>query len=123
MKRNIKAGKIYFMVIFALICLMFLVGADAQAQFSEQKVIISYPSSTDVPISVFSADLDGDGDMDVISASENDDKISWYANDGAGSFGAQQVISTSADGARSVYACDLDGDGDMDVLSASLNDP
>ncbi len=35
-------------------------------------------------------------------------------------FGAQQVISTTADGAYSVYAIDLDGDGDADVLSASV---
>ncbi|KGE86773.1 FG-GAP repeat domain-containing protein, partial [Phaeodactylibacter xiamenensis] len=51
-----------------------------------------------------------------------DDKIAWYENDGSGNFGAQQVITTSANGARSVYAMDLDGDGDADVLSASSND-
>ena len=33
------------------------------------------------------------------------------------SFGAQQVITTSAYSASSVYATDLDGDGDADVLS------
>ncbi len=38
------------------------------------------------------------------------------------SFGAQQVITTSANGADSVYATDLDGDGYADVLSASYND-
>jgi hypothetical protein len=53
----------------------------------------------------------------------NDDKIAWYKNtDGAGTFGAQQVISTAALGAISVYATDIDGDGDMDVLSASVGD-
>ncbi len=58
--------------------------------------------------------------MDVLSASNNDDKIAWYENtDGAGSFGAQQVISTLADRANSVFAADVDGDGDTDVLSAS----
>ena len=38
------------------------------------------------------------------------------------SFGLQEVLTTSADGARSVYATDLDGDGDADVLSASFVD-
>jgi plastocyanin len=38
------------------------------------------------------------------------------------SFGPQQIISTTADGAYSVYAIDLDGDGDNDVLSASSQD-
>ena len=37
-------------------------------------------------------------------------------------FGTQQVITTSADGAVSVYAIDLDGDGDADVMSASTVD-
>ena len=41
---------------------------------------------------------------------------------GQTSFGPQQVITTSADGAQSVYATDLDGDGDADVLSASWFD-
>ena len=49
-----------------------------------------------------------------------DDKIAWYENQGGGVFGAQQIITTQADGAKSVYAADLDGDGDQDVLSASL---
>ncbi len=72
---------------------------------------------------VYAADIDGDGDQDILSSSEGDDKIAWYENtDGAGSFGSQQVISTSADRARSVYAADIDGDGDLDVLSASYSD-
>ena len=67
--------------------------------------------------SVYAVDLDGDGDIDVLSASLNDDKIAWYENDGSESFTAH-TITTSADGAVSVYAVDLDGD----VLSASQVD-
>ncbi|KAK3270389.1 hypothetical protein CYMTET_21213 [Cymbomonas tetramitiformis] len=77
---------------------------------------------TDGALSVYAADVDGDGDKDVLSASRNDDKIAWYANDGSGGFGSQQVISTLVDGAISVYAADVDGDGDIDVLSASFED-
>ena len=80
-------------------------------------------TAADGASSVFAADVDGDGDLDVLSASVSDDKIAWYENtDGAGSFGGQQVISTAADGARSVFAADVDGDGDLDVLSASADD-
>ncbi|MDA1049222.1 MAG: GEVED domain-containing protein [Planctomycetota bacterium] len=71
--------------------------------------------------SVFAADIDGDGDMDVLSASFDDDKIAWYENVGSGSF-TPHIISTSADGAQSVFAADVDGDGDLDVLSASSQD-
>ena len=72
-----------------------------------------------LPDSVYAADLDGDGDQDVLSASLNDHKIAWYENtDGLGTFGHQQVLTKSAYSASSVYATDLDGDGDQDVLSA-----
>jgi len=71
--------------------------------------------------SVYAVDVDGDGDMDVLSASSSDDKIAWYENDGNENF-TPHTITTSADGAWSVYAIDVDGDGDIDVLSASRND-
>ena len=88
--------------------------------FGAQQVISTL---ADVARSVFAADVDGDGDTDVLSASVNDDEIAWYENtDGQGTFSAQQVISTLADGARSVFGADVDGDGDTDVLSASYED-
>src|SRR5690606_19982880 len=70
--------------------------------------------------SVYAADLDGDGDLDVLSASRN--VIAWYENDGSDApVFAERVITTAADSAQSVYAADLDGDGDLEVLSASLD--
>jgi hypothetical protein len=61
----------------------------------------------------------GDGDLDVLSASSDDNTIAWYENLGGGNFSAQNAITTSAEGAYSVVAADLDGDRDLDVLSAS----
>lgn len=73
--------------------------------------------------SVFVADLDADGDADVLSASVTDNKIAWYENsDGYGNFGPQQIISTTAYGAIKVLAAHMNGDGAIDVLSASLDD-
>jgi hypothetical protein len=72
--------------------------------------------------SVFAADVDGDGHIDVLSASYDDGRIAWYENDGSGGFTAH-TITTGADSASfSVFAADVDGDGDMDVLSASRSD-
>ncbi|MCA9247362.1 MAG: VCBS repeat-containing protein, partial [Planctomycetales bacterium] len=71
--------------------------------------------------SVFAADIDGDGDMDVLAASGGSDTVAWYENDGNQAF-TQHVISDSARGAINVFAADVDGDGDMDALSASADD-
>jgi|CXWL01.1.fsa_nt_gi hypothetical protein len=73
--------------------------------------------------SVFAADVDGDGDLDALSASQFDDKIAWYENSGTVPPGwTPRTISTTADGANSVFAADVDGDGDLDALSASAGD-
>jgi hypothetical protein len=75
------------------------------------------------PIRVRASDLDGDGDMDVLSASNADDETAWYENtDGKGSFGPQQIITTTPKDPRSIFAADVDGDGDQDVLNASWQD-
>lgn len=72
---------------------------------------------------VLAADLDGDGDIDLLVASSDDNKVAWFENNGAGppAF-TMRLISTNALGARAVHAADLDGDGDLDVLSASRKD-
>jgi FG-GAP-like repeat len=93
---------------------------DGTGTFGAKQII---STAADQPTSVYAADMDSDGDIDVLSASYNDDEIAWYENtDGAGTFGTQQIISTTADNAQSVFAADVDGDGDLDVLSASAND-
>ncbi len=90
---------------------------DGLGTFGEKQIITT---NADYATSVFTADIDGDGDIDVLSASSNDDKIAWYKNlNGLGTFGEQQIISTNIDYGTSVYAADIDGDGNIDVLSAS----
>eukprot|EP00944_MAST-04C_sp_MAST-4C-sp1_P012491 g12491.t1 len=99
---------------------------DGQGAFSTQNIITTqtgFQFTQWGARSVYAADIDGDGDMDVLSAHYTDNKIAWYENiDGNGAFSAQKTISTQADGAKSVYAADIDGDGDIDVLSASHTD-
>ena len=69
---------------------------------------------------VFAADVDGDGDLDVFSASFEDDTVAWHENVlGDGTAWVARTISTSASAASSVHADDVDGDGDMDVLVSS----
>ncbi len=71
-------------------------------------------------LSVFAIDVNGDGRIDVLSASRNDDTIAWYENNGGSppTF-TERLITTTADGANWVIAADLDGDSDIDVVSSS----
>lgn len=62
------------------------------------------------------ADLDDDGELDVLSSVEGDhlrDGLSWARNLG-GTFGPAQLLGSRS---SSVDATDLDGDGDLDVLA------
>ncbi|MGE3807125.1 MAG: FG-GAP repeat domain-containing protein, partial [Gemmataceae bacterium] len=86
--------------------------------FGSQNTISTAANSAQ---SLFAADVDGDGNMDALSASFSDDTIAWYENDGSGNFTLHN-ITTTANGAQSVFAADVDGDGDTDVLSASFYD-
>ncbi|MDC8000387.1 T9SS type A sorting domain-containing protein [Aequorivita todarodis] len=88
---------------------------DGQGNFSNQKII---STQVDGAFSVIAADIDGDGDLDVLSGSDNSG-IAWYENlDGQGNFSASRIIYNTS-GSRSIEAVDMDGDGDMDVLSNS----
>ncbi|MDP6144009.1 MAG: VCBS repeat-containing protein, partial [Candidatus Marinimicrobia bacterium] len=80
-------------------------------------------TSADAAHSVFAADMDNDGDLDIVSASADDNTIAWYENNGAAdpSFTAAD-IATSAEGAASVFVADMDNDGDLDIVSASYTD-
>ncbi len=91
---------------------------DGKGSFGEPRLI-----STDIagPPSVSAADLDGDADLDVLSAAMYDDEIVWFPNEGGGRFGPKAVISASAKIPTCAAAADLDGDADLDVLSSSAD--
>lgn len=89
---------------------------DGQGSFSSQKII---SNTADGPFSVITSDLDGDGDLDVISGSDNTG-IAWYENlDGQGNFSISKIIDSTISGSRSIAAVDMDGDGDLDIVSNS----
>jgi len=71
-------------------------------------------------VQVKTGDLDGDGDLDVIAASDSNRELYWYENiDGGGSFGAAQLVSTTGVNSRGLFIGDLDGDLDLDIIASS----
>jgi gliding motility-associated-like protein len=68
------------------------------------------------------ADIDGDGDMDVLGYNLRTKNVLWYENNGTQAFTSRTVSSGVVDGMMTIHAADVDGDGDLDVMTASLND-
>lgn len=77
-------------------------------------------STDDQPQSVYAADLNNDGILDVLAAAGND--LFWYRNYGGGNFSNSHTIYNQQAAFTSVIAFDKDGDEKIDVFSASYTD-
>jgi len=88
---------------------------DGQGTFGPARTIANPTSSVSLAVA---ADLDGDGDLDVIVPSGGL-SLYWYENlDGLGTFGSFRVVAYTSR-PRVVLAADLDGDGDQDIACGS----
>jgi hypothetical protein len=88
---------------------------------SEAKLFPGYFLNTGAtPVSVTSADLDGDGDLDLITADSSSNQLSVFFNNGSGVFGAAISYATGSQ-PYSVTSADLDSDGDIDLISADTS--
>lgn len=72
------------------------------------------------PRSVTVADINGDGDLDLIVANSGSDNISLLLGNGAGGFDAAINYSVG-DGSRSVAVGDVNGDNKLDFVVANEN--
>jgi len=88
---------------------------DGIGSFSTKKIITTNVNANSA-WSVCAVDIDGDGDIDVLS--HNDNRMIWYPNiDGEGNFGTVQVIDTCLSAVRGVNVFDIDNDGLSDVFA------
>ena len=71
-------------------------------------------------MSVYSADINGDGYMDVLGAASIADDVTWWENDdGSGTGWTEHTVDADFDSAISVYSEDINGDGYLDILGAA----
>jgi len=74
----------------------------------------------DTAYAVHAGDIDGDGDVDIVSSGTIPAYINWYENeDGSGTSWIEHTIDADSGQVVNIYATDLDGDDDTDVLGAS----
>ena len=86
-----------------------------RGNFASPRRITTHPYSA-----VFTADLDGDGDLDLITATRvfgihDRGTFAWHENLGGAVFSKKRLIDSRTFNIREVSAVDLDGDGDLDL--------
>lgn len=67
---------------------------------------------------VRTADIDGDGDLDVAASGNWDDEVVWYENEGSGTAWTHHTIA-SYELPEGLTVGDFDSDGDCDVAAVS----
>jgi len=68
------------------------------------------------------ADMDGDGDLDVVQASDKQEN-QIYFNDGTGQYGPAHLFGDIQSNTRNIEIADLNGDGALDILEVCRGTP
>ncbi len=83
--------------------------------------LVSHPSTpplvANTTIANIGSDLDGDGDIDMVTGGANQ-ATAIRLNDGTGSFGADIAAGNYGSGAGAIALGDIDSDGDIDLITA-----
>lgn len=88
---------------------------DGLGNYGEGRII---SSNIYFPESVFSGDLDSDGDIDIVCTAIGDDEVVWFENlDGQGNFSNKNTIVSGFQlNPFEVSISDIDGDNDNDII-------
>ncbi|KNC54510.1 fibronectin type III domain-containing protein [Thecamonas trahens ATCC 50062] len=94
-----------------------LAALDGMGAFSPPQLITSSDLTT--AVSITTADVDDDGDIDLVVAGRANNRVVWLANTNNASSWMVNEVTASAPGVYSVEPVDMDGDGDLDLLLAT----
>ena len=70
---------------------------------------------------ILEKDLNGDGVLDLMGASETDNTLAFFINDGNGNF-TQTIIANDFTGAKFIDAADFGNDGDIDFVATGTSE-
>jgi FG-GAP-like repeat/Secretion system C-terminal sorting domain len=116
MEDDMRSSMTWVMLAVGMSLLFVTQTGFAQSSYIEHIV----DDESNYPLSVCTADLDGDGDQDIVFAADHDEKVAWWENvDGLGTTMVEHIIDGNYLGAYSVQVADVDNDGDIDVLGAA----
>ena len=80
--------------------------------FSVEKIL----APAEEVVAVVAVDFNDDGSLDVLSASEYGDSVTWHTS------GVSQVLTTTASEVQSIAVGDVDGDEKLELVVASWLD-
>ena len=115
-----------------MVAVVAALAAEVPAQFQFEQLGQPFPSLQTDTRSVVLGDVDGDGDLDLLTGNSdgyyafanlpNQNRL--YLNDGAGRFADVTAthLPTSSDDTTSIALGDVDGDGDLDVVIGNTHD-
>jgi hypothetical protein len=89
------------------------------AEWNQTTIVSGFAGVHDVAV----ADVDGDGDVDLVVPGYEADEIAWWRNDGGTPIGWTGFsVDSAVDYPTKVHLVDLDDDGDVDIVGTAWHD-